>query len=185
MPKKSQTLPDFPAGSTTHLQTPSALHQNGYVLRHAGAEDIPFLRHLYAQTRSAELAASGWPQALRERFLADQFALQHTHYVRQFADAEFLVLLEETRAVGRLYLDRQDPDFLIIDIALLDEIHDRGLGSALIIHVQQTAARAGCGVRLHVDLRNEAAYRLYLRLGFRETGIEGAHRAMRWDTDVS
>ncbi|MBB6184835.1 GNAT family N-acetyltransferase [Oleiagrimonas soli] len=180
-----QTLPDFPAGSMKHLQTPEALQVRSYALRRASAEDLPFLQHLYAETRAAELRATGWPQALCERFVADQFVLQHTHYVRRYADADFLVLQLEARAIGRLYLQREASDDLIIDIALLAEVRGRGVGSALIIHIQQNAARTDRGVRLHVDLRNEAAYRLYLRLGFRDTGVEGAYRGMRWDANVS
>jgi len=180
MPKMSQTLPEFPAGSTAHLEAPEALRADGYALRRAAMADLPFLQHLYAETRAAEMRATGWPQALRDRFVADQFALQHGHYVRQYSDADFLILQHRTRAVGRLYLHREATDDLIIDIALLAESRGRGLGSALLRHARQDAVRAGRGLRLHVDLRNDAAHRLYLRLGFCDVGVEGAHRSMRW-----
>ncbi|KRF00543.1 hypothetical protein ASG87_12670 [Frateuria sp. Soil773] len=170
----------FPAGRADRLHAPPALAGREFALRPAVAGDLAFLRRLYGQVRAAELAAVPWPDAVKEQFLDSQFALQHRHYLVHFADADFLLLERAGEAVGRLYLQRRAPDYLIVDISLLDDQQGQGVGGALIDAVQQRAAAEGCGVRLHVEMHNERARRLYERLGFAPLAIEGAHRLMRW-----
>lgn len=171
---------DFPAGHADHPQVPAGLAERGLALRPALASDLPFLRRLYGQNRAAELAAMAWPTATGEAFLDSQFGLQHRHYVSHFADADFLVLEQHGDAVGRLYLQRAAPDFLIVDISLLAVVQGQGIGGELIASVQAMAAAKRCGIQLHVDRRNAGAQRLYLRLGFEPASLEGAHVRMRW-----
>jgi ribosomal protein S18 acetylase RimI-like enzyme len=175
-------VPDFPAAHADVPHVTAGLTVDGVALRPAGPADLPFLRHLYGETRADELAAVAWPEAARAPFLDSQFGLQHRHYVSHYADADFLVLEQGDAALGRLYLQRGVPDFLIVDISLLRCAQGKGIGSRLIAAVQELAAAAGCGVQLHVDLRNLGAQRLYRRLGFEPTG-RGAAEAylhMRW-----
>lgn len=175
----SATLPVFPGRSAPHLRAPARLRDQGFALRRAQSGDFPFLRRLYGQTRQAELAMVDWPEAACERFLDDQFALQHRHYVQQFADADFLIISRHGQPVGRLYLG-MPPDARIIDIALLDNVRGQGIGGALVAAVQVVAAGQGSSVGLHVDIRNVAARRLYQRLGFVVCSPEGAYLEMRW-----
>lgn len=174
------SLASFPVGRADRLHAPPALAGQGFALRPAGPGDLPFLRRLYGQTRAAELALAPWPEAAKAQFLDSQFALQHRHYLTHFADADFLLLERAGEAAGRLYLQCRAPDFLIVDISLLDDRQGQGVGSALIAAVLQRAGAEGCGVQLHVDLRNERALHLYERLGFVSMAVEGAHRLMRW-----
>ena len=173
-------LADFPAGRADRLQVPAGLATRGFALRPARSNDLPFLRRLYGQARAAELAAVPWQQAAKMQFLDSQFALQHRHYLSHFADADFLLLESAGSAVGRLYLWRRGPDFLIVDISLLGDLQGQGVGRSLIASVQERAAAEGCGVRLHVDPHNLGARRLYDRLGFLLQSIEGSHLLMRW-----
>ena len=172
----------FPAGRADHLHVPAGLAAHGLRLRPARADDLPFLRRLYGETRAAELAGVPWPEAVREQFLDSQFALQHRHYVNHFADADFLVLERGGDPVGRLYLQRAAPDFLIVDISLLGCVQGQGMGRGLIAAVQEMAVAEGSGVQLHVDVRNVRAQCLYRRLGFAllSPEPEGAHLRMRW-----
>ncbi|MDQ3511498.1 MAG: GNAT family N-acetyltransferase [Pseudomonadota bacterium] len=156
--------------------------QGGVVLRSATADDLPYLRQLYAGTREQELAAVPWPPAAKQAFVDQQFALQHQHYIRTYVGAEFLVVLCGGTPVGRYYLWHSEADFLIIDISLDPGMRGRGVGSALIGQTQSMAAERGCGVRLNVRRDNEAARRLYLRLGFLPGTCEedDAYLPMRW-----
>lgn len=170
----------FPAGRAEHLHVPAGLAVQRLRLRPARAEDLPFLRRLYSESRAAELAAVPWPEAAKRAFLDSQFALQHRHYLAHYADADFLLLEQAGKPVGRLYVHPQVPDHLIVDISLLRQHRGRGIGRSLIAAVQERAALEGCGVTLHVSQYNEAAWRLYRRLGFEDVAVEGAHRLMRW-----
>ncbi len=178
-------LPAFPADPACAPDLPNPLRAAGIALRHATARDLPFLRTLYAQTRAAELDAVGWPREAREHFVASQFALQHRHYVTHFTRGPFLVVERHGAPVGRLYLHAGAEDMLIVDITLTTACRGHGIGSTLLKAVIDQAGAQGRGVRLHVDRRNSGAHRLYTRLGFVETGIEGAYRCMRRERDLS
>ncbi|MDE2308217.1 MAG: GNAT family N-acetyltransferase [Xanthomonadaceae bacterium] len=175
-----QALPAFPAGHADHPHAPASLRERGFTLRPANDADLAFLRTLYRETRSGELAAMPWPAEAKLAFLDGQFELQHRHYVTFYGRSDFLVVERDRQPVGRVYLLRQPPDFRIVDIALRESARGEGVGSALIAHIQQQARAAGCGVALHVDRRNTAARRLYRRLGFAAAQGDDTHLPMNW-----
>jgi len=77
--------------------------------------------------------------------------------------------------------------FLIVDISLLRRARGKGIGSRLIVAVQELAAATGCGVQLHVNQRNLGAQRLYRRLGFELIDHEAAqaYLRMQWCAGVA
>lgn len=150
-------------------------------LRRAGDADLDFLRGLYRTFRAEEMLAVAWPQAAKDAFLNDQFRLQHQHYVRVFATADFLVVERAGEPIGRLYLDRGPERFLIVDIGFLPQWRSRGFGRALLAWVQDLARADGARrVELHVLPQNLRARRLYAALGFEDAGVDGAHLRMAW-----
>lgn len=124
------------------------------------------------------MAQLPWPPATKRAFLDQQFALQHAHYIGHFPGAQFLVLQRGPAPVGR----RDDADFLIVDISLDRQVQGQGIGGALIERTQAMATKHGRGVRLSDRRDNEAACRLYERLGFWPvSGDEHAtHLPLRW-----
>ena len=149
--------------------------------REARDADLPFFRRLYADVRAAELAAVPWPEALRQNFLDSQFVLQHQHYTVHFQPSDYLVIEDKGESIGRLYLHQDGREANVIDIALLSATRGRGIGSALLRLVQQTAHRDGlASVMLHVEQRNAGARRLYQRMGFSVEEDIGSHLRMRW-----
>ena len=136
------------------------------------AEDTPFLQALYAETRSPDLEATGWPPEAREAFYRGQFDAQARSYRRQYPDASFDLVLAEGKPVGRLYVARGADAVRVVEITLLPSCRQRGWGTLLLRRVIEEAHRLGLPVRLQVDAGSRAR-RLYQRLGFRETGREG------------
>ncbi|RDD81086.1 N-acetyltransferase [Dyella tabacisoli] len=150
-------------------------------LRAATERDLVFMRELYGVLRADELAPLPWPNATKQTFLDDQFALQHLHFVRHYAAADFLVIEHDHSPVGRFYLLHEAAaDFMIVDIALLPTWRQLGVGTELIRATQNRASSFGRGVALHVDQRNTAARRLYERLGFQVVAEEGPYQRMLW-----
>jgi len=176
----SPTLSFPPHRGGPCLCVPAPLAARGVSLRAARDQDLAWLRRHYQQRRAAEFAPLGWPAAALSAFLDQQFAMQHLHYVRYYADAEFLIVEREAEPVGRLYLLRRAPEHLLVDIGLDPVERGQGLGAALIATAQADAAAAGRGLRLHVEHGNDAARRLYQRLGFQHEENLPTHAAMRW-----
>jgi RimJ/RimL family protein N-acetyltransferase len=163
----------------------------GLTLRRASEADRAFLQVLFASFRAEEMALIPWPQPQKDAFLAEQFRLQHHHFVSYFSDADFWIVERSRRSgpnspVGRFYLDRSTPLWRVIDIGLLPEARGQGFGSALLRWAQESAVEAGAaGIDLHVLLVNPRAQRLYRSLGFQDEGEpEGYHQRMAWRSDA-
>ena len=161
------------------LALPASLAEQGFVLRPETEAAIAFLRRLYASTRAAELALTDWSDGQKLAFTDSQFDLQRHHYRTYYSESEWHVIEHDGVPVGRLYLHRGPSVFELIDIALLPQWRGRGIGAALMRAVCALAREAGCTVVIYVEKFNPAL-RLYLRLGFREAGDEGASWRMQW-----
>lgn len=145
--------------------------------------DEAFLYALYAGTREAEMALTGWSDDEKESFLCMQFHAQTTDYARNYPDAQFDLLLCAGRPAGRLYLDRREDEIRIVDIAMAPAFRNRGIGSQLLAEVMAEAEASGKAVSIHVE-RNNPAQRLYNRLGFKPVGECGVYFLMEWKANV-
>ena len=143
------------------------------------SEDEAFLYRLYASTRENELAQVPWDDGEKETFLRMQFQAQHQYYQEQFLNAEFQIILRDGRLIGRLYVDRRADEIRLIDIALLPEERNGGIGTSLLKELLVEAVRAGKPVRIHVE-RYNPALRLYERLGFSRIDDQGVYHLMEW-----
>ena len=151
----------------------------GLALREVTAADEPFLRDLYRSTRDPELALTIWSEDEKRAFSDEQFDFQDRWYRSQYAGARFLVIERGGSPIGRLYLHETANEIGVMDIALVPEARNAGLGTALMEWVKAAAAARNAAVTLHVEIFNPARA-LYARLGFREESIEGMHLRMRW-----
>ena len=143
-------------------------------------QDLQFLARVYASTRADEIAVvMDWSEEQKAAFLEMQFQAQHSYYQEHYADAEFLIVSEGDRSIGRLYIDRWDDEFRIIDIALLGTSRNKGIGTAILSAIQSLARTEALAVRIHVE-HNNPALRLYHRLGFQKIGEVGVYFLMEW-----
>jgi ribosomal protein S18 acetylase RimI-like enzyme len=148
-------------------------------LRPASAADEAFLRKVYASTRE-ELALVDWSDEQKFAFLEMQFRAQDRHYRGHYANARFEVVLVDGEPAGRLYTERTDTRITVLDIALLPEHRGNGVGTALLVALQDQARVAGVPVVLSVETSNPAIT-LYNRLGFQPSGsAAGLHQEMTW-----
>lgn len=185
-------IPDFPPAAAAPPVLSDPLRAKGLSLRHAGPDNLPFLRDLFAGFRAPELALIPWSPVQKRAFTDDQFRLQHAHFTQHYSRADFWVVVQalplaSPRLVGRLYLDRSGRDWQIVDIGLAADLQGQGLGRALLEWIQDSAAAAGAkSVALQVAANNPRARALYLRLGFRDAGQSSeTHQPMAWRPPVS
>jgi len=148
-------------------------------LRSTTAEDEPLLYQIYASTRVEELRPIPWNEAEKAAFLTLQFVSRREDHQQRFPNAANQIILADKTPVGRLYVNRQEDEIRIVDIALLSEFRGQGIGSLLIRELLAEAAATSRPVRIHVEKHNPAV-RLYQRLGFRKTGETDMHDSMEW-----
>ena len=124
-------------------------------------EDEPFVRDLILDTISAELGASAWPEPMRGHLLAIQCQ------GRRHSGGQSLIILHHGDAVGWLLLAALPFEIRLIEIMVAGTMQGMGIGSGVIREVLESARAQGLPLRLSVNVTNERAVKLYLRLGFR------------------
>jgi GNAT superfamily N-acetyltransferase len=149
-------------------------------LRPATASDDQFLLGVYASTREEELAQAEWVEGQKEMFLRWQFDLQRREYEARFPDAVYNVILVDDRPAGRIWVGSDDEQIRLLDIALLPEFQNRGVGTALLQRLINQAANRGKVLRHMVFVLNNNAERFYERLGFKRIEDFGAYKHMEW-----
>lgn len=151
--------------------------------RSAGDADLAFFFTLYASTREDELAQVDWSAEQKAAFLKMQFEAQHRYYHEQYPDAEYLVVQQDDVDIGRIYLHRRADELRLIDIALIPESRNQGLGNKLLKDLLDEAQASALPVRIHVENYNPALH-LYLRLGFKPVADQGVYQLMEWQPVV-
>ena len=150
---------------------------DGISLRPIEPGDEEFLYRVYASTRQEELAQTGWSEDQRASFLRMQFDAQSRYYKEHYEDAEFSVILADDHPVGRLYVARWPEEIRIVDIALLPEHRNAGIGTSLLRALVSESEAIGRPHSIHVE-RFNPALRLYGRLGFRKVADKGVYFLM-------
>jgi GNAT superfamily N-acetyltransferase len=152
-------------------------------LRPVSESDNEFLLSVYASTREDELAQVEWVEGQKELFLRWQFDLQRTEYFGRFPDADYRVIVVDQQPAGRIWVGTDDEQIRLLDIALLPEFQNRGVGTALLEGLKSDAQSAGKALRHMVFMLNSNADRFYERLGFTLIDDLGAYRHMEWRAD--
>jgi ribosomal protein S18 acetylase RimI-like enzyme len=137
-----------------------------FLLRPLRPEDESFLLKLYASTRAEELAAWGWDKARQETFIKMQFTAQQRWYQAAYPQAEHQLIILKANLIGHILVLREKTRTELIDISLLPEYRNRGVGTALLGELIEECRKSGVPLRLQVQCNNQAAIRLYRRLGF-------------------
>lgn len=146
-------------------------------LRPADDADREQLLDVYASTREEELSRVRWPDGAQEAFLRQQFDAQDAYYREYYPRATFDVIEVEGRVAGRLYVDRWPAEIRIVDIALMPEFREQGIGGRLLRALLTEAEASGRSLTIHVEQGNPAR-RLYERLGFVPVAERGFHTLM-------
>lgn len=141
--------------------------------------DLPFLYRVYASTRIEEVAQADWSEEQATAFLTMQFEAQHAHYQSHYPKARYDLILLKKKPIGRFYVDRGAKDILVIDIALLPEYRNLGVGGYLMRELLREAQTKGQPVLIHVE-RFNPALRFYDRLGFQVLEDKGVYLFLKW-----
>jgi ribosomal protein S18 acetylase RimI-like enzyme len=96
-----------------------------------------------------------------------------------YPSAAFCVIVQGAQPIGRFYVDRSPAEIRLMEISLVPQHRNRGLGTALLNQLLQEAASDGKPLTLHVE-RNNPATRWYERLGLQRVAERGPYLQMEW-----
>jgi ribosomal protein S18 acetylase RimI-like enzyme len=120
-----------------------------------------------------------WTDEQKEAFVRQQFEAQSVWYRDHYEGAQLDVILVDGEPAGRLYVHRRPNEIRLVDITLLPEYRQGGIGTSLLRDLLAEGEAAGKPVTIHVEIYNPAM-RLYERLGFRPIEERGPYRLMEW-----
>ena len=142
--------------------------------------DLAFLETLYGSTREYELSKAVFTPSEKTAFISQQFSAQTLHYTQNYCTNDFNIVEVDGVPAGRLFIDYWDREIRIVDIALLPQFQQSGLGSYLIKEVFKTAYQSNKPVTIHVEFQNPARI-LYERLGFQyKQKTNDVYLLMQW-----
>jgi ribosomal protein S18 acetylase RimI-like enzyme len=157
---------------TIHDQSDSPI----ITLRPATADDTAFLLKLFASTRD-EFKMLMADESQLAALMSMQFNLQRQQYQDSYPGGEDRIILSNGLPVGRMFTSEGERAITLVDIALLPENRNAGIGRRLLEELLTDAAEKRKAVRLHVFKTNPAR-RLYERLGFRDTSEDSMYCEM-------
>ena len=149
-------------------------------LRPVTDADQEFLVGVYANTRAEELAQTNWDDSQKDAFIRWQFGLQKQEYDARYPTARYEIILVDGTPAGRIWVGTDEKQIRLLDIALLTEFQNRGVGTQLLRQLMEEATSANKVLRHMVFMLNDNAYRFYERLGFKTIEDLGGYKHMEW-----
>jgi ribosomal protein S18 acetylase RimI-like enzyme len=148
-------------------------------LRPVTEADQDFLLTAYASTRAAEMAMVPWSAEQKDTFVKAQFAAQTSHYAAAYPGASHEIICCDGVAAGRLYLDRRAQELHILDVIVLPQFRNAGIGSFVLGQVLEEAGKSGQPVTIYVESFNPS-FGLFRKLGFQLSSQDGFQCLLRW-----
>jgi ribosomal protein S18 acetylase RimI-like enzyme len=155
------------------------IYSEQITLRPVTEADLNFLFSVYASTREQEMALVPWTPEQKEAFVRMQFEAQRRHYAAEHPQAQHAVICLDQSPVGRIYFDPTTETFHILDVTVLPEYRNRGIGSTLLSRTLEQARAVGKPVTIYVETYNPSL-RLFERLGFARAQENGLNLLMKW-----
>ena len=140
------------------------------VIRRAATEqDDAFLFTLFKTVRSPEFAHAQLAPAQLDLLMNIQYGGQKQTYGVEYPGGDEILLLDGA-PIGRVWLYRGAAEHQLVDISLLPEFRNRGIGAALVTEAIASARVAGVRLCCSVAVTNGGSLRFHQRLGFQIVG---------------
>lgn len=156
-----------------------AINCESLTLRPVADGDEELLLEVYQSSRGDDLRGLGWDEDRISEFLGMQYEAQRQFYANEYQRVSDEIILLAGQPAGRLIVERRDHEIRFVDVALLPEHRNGGIGTFLIRKLQDEARREQKPLRLQV-IRFNRALNLFERSGFVRTSETGTHFQMEW-----
>ena len=167
------------ASSIRIVRMSDSNHLDRISLRPVTDADASFLLELYKSSRGDDLRGLGWDEVRISEFLTMQHEAQLRFDANEYKRPTDQMVLRDGELIGRLIYEPRENEIRCVDIALLPEYRNAGVGAYLIRQLQDEAKRRNKPLRLQV-IRFSRAVGLFERLGFQRISETGTHFQMEW-----
>lgn len=141
-------------------------------------DDEPFLQSFYASTRD-DLTGFVTEEGLLDQLMMMQYKGQKASFEVEFPAASHYIILLDKQPVGRLVLERRTDVIFGVDLAIVKEVRNLGVGTAVLLKILEECSRSELPFKFSV-VKSNPAIRLYERLGCRIESDKGTHFSMVW-----
>lgn len=145
-------------------------------LRPTTPDDEGFLRTLFVEARTEELADAG--DQTVDALVAMQYDARARHHAAAYPGAVDQVIELDGVPAGRILVLERDRDLLVVDLCVRAAARGRGVATHAVTHWASLADLRGVPMLLHVAFGNPAA-EVYRHLGFTEVGVDQGGLVMR------
>lgn len=128
--------------------------------------------------------ATGFSESEKNQYLKTQFELEKKQFVTVYPKAEYYIVIKDNKCIGRLYIDHGENDIRILEIGLIEEYRNRGIGRGIIKNIISKASESNKFVSLQVAWFNQKALKLYEKLGFFIVENNQVSYEMRFETSI-
>jgi GNAT superfamily N-acetyltransferase len=143
-----------------------------------------FLHQVFVQNRKPLWLAAGLRVGWIDELLVQQSKLQQHSFEQDAADQYSFIIAAKGIWVGRLVVRANDDGIHIVDIALLPDHQNQGIGQEVINYLKKQAQARNQPLTLNAD-ETSRAYEWYLDRGFTTTQAAGINRSMAWNLESS
>jgi ribosomal protein S18 acetylase RimI-like enzyme len=147
-------------------------------LRAATAADRDLLVEIFAGARD-DLTLANLDRSQEQLLIEMQFRARENQYRLAYPNATTSIILEGDREFGSMIVNRGEHDIHLVDIALLPDKRDQGIGTYVLRTLLEEAVVGAKIVCLQVAVTNRAI-KFYERLGFSKIKDGGAYISMEW-----
>jgi GNAT superfamily N-acetyltransferase len=154
----------------------SILRPVNVVLRPATPADEDFLYEVFVCSRDNDL--SFFPEPQRSMLMRMQFNGQRQTYTQRNPAAEHSIVSFDGIDVGRVWVAVTEDSFDVLDIALLPDYRNRGIGAHIYREIIEKAEAAGKPLHATVSTSNPGSLRFHEHLGFQRTASDAFYISM-------
>jgi N-acetylglutamate synthase-like GNAT family acetyltransferase len=112
-------------------------------------------------------------------FLDMQYEAQQRFHENEYKKPVDQIVVRGNKAVGRVTFEPREHEIRCVEVAILPQHRNAGIGTRLIRELQTEAKRQKKPLRLQV-IRFSRAVTLFERLGFQRISETGTHFQMEW-----
>jgi ribosomal protein S18 acetylase RimI-like enzyme len=149
-------------------------------LRQREPADEPFLFTLYSAIRAPEFSPIPLSDAQKQQIFRMQYDAQCAAYSTLYPDSDYQLILRNGSPIGRIWVARLADELHLVDIGLLPEARNAGVGTSILRELQREASEAGKPIRCNVHRENPGSLRFHLRLGFQVVYEDPMDLKLEW-----